>query len=94
MANLPKKNPAMPFTLCAIDYFSPWYIREGHWELKHYGVLFMCLTSWAVHIEVMNSLSTDSFLNTYHRFIGCHGPVWQLRSNQGTNFAGAKNELQ
>ena len=44
--------------------------------------------------ETASSLTTDSFLNAYHRFV-CHcSPVQQVRSNQGTNFAGAKNELE
>ena len=47
-----------------------------------------------VDLEVANSLSTDSFLNAYRRFVGRRGPVRQLRSDQGTNFVGARNELQ
>ena len=95
MANLPEDRlePAPPFTFCAVDYFGPWHIKEGRREVKRYGVLFTCLASTAVHLEVANSLSTDSFLNAYRRFVGRRGPVRQLRSDQGTNFVGAKNEL-
>ena len=96
MANLPEDRlePAPPFTFCAVDYFGPWYIKEGRHEVKRYGVLFTCLASRAVHLKVASSLSTDSFLNAYRRFVGRRGPVRQLRSDQGTNFVGAKNELQ
>ena len=96
MANLPEDRlePAPPFTVCAVDYFGPWHIKEGRCEVKRYGVLFTCLASRAVHLEVASSLSTDSFLNAYRRFVGRRGPVRQLRSDQGTNFVGAKNELQ
>ena len=96
MANLPEDRlePAPPFTFCAVDYFGPWHIKEGRREVKRYGVLFTCLASRAVHLEVASSLSTDSFLNAYRRFVGRRGPVRQLRSDQGTNFVGAKNELQ
>ena len=96
MANLPKDRlePAPPFAFSAVDYFGPWYIKEDRREVKRYGVLFTCLASRAVHIEVASSLSTDSFLNAYRRFVGRRGPVQHLRSDQGTNFVGARNELQ
>ena len=62
--------------------------------MKRYRVLFTCLASRAVHLEVASSLSTDSFLNAYRRFVGRRGPVQQLRSDQGTNFIGVRNKLQ
>ena len=89
MANLrdDRVRPAIPFLYCAVDYFGPWYVKEGHCQLKRYGVLFTCLVSRAVHLEVAYSLTADSF-----NFAG--GPVRQLRSDQRTNFVGVQNELQ
>ena len=40
-----------------------------------------------------NDLTTDSFINALRRFIAIRGPVRQLRSDQGTNFVGARNEF-
>ena len=96
MADLPKERiaPAPPFTYCGVDYFGPFYIREGRKELKRYGALFTCLSSRAVHIETANSLETDSFLNVLRRFITRSGPVREIRSDQGTNITGAEKELQ
>ena len=96
MANLPEDRvqASPPFTYCAVDYFGPFYIKEGRRELKGYGVLFTCMASRAIHLETATSLTTDSFLNAYRRFIGRRGPVRQVRSDQGTNFVGAKGELQ
>ena len=87
MAGLPEDRlePALLFTLFAVDYFGPWYEKEGHRELKRYGVLFTCMSSRAIHLEVSNSLDTDSFLNAYRRLVCRRGPVHQLRSDQGTN---------
>ena len=96
MADLPldRAGPSPPFTYCAVDYFGPFTIKEGRRELKRYGVLFTCISSRAVHIETANSLQTDSFNNALHRFLAERGPARQIRSDRGTNFVGAKRELE
>ena len=53
-----------------------------------------CLVSRAVHIEIANSLETDSFLNALRRFIARRGPVREIRCDSGTNFVGAERELR
>ncbi|XP_038064113.1 uncharacterized protein LOC119734635 [Patiria miniata] len=96
MANLPDERlqPAPPFTFSGVDYFGPWLIKEGRKELKRYGVLFTCLASRAIHIEVANSLTTDSIINALRRFTAIRGPMRVLRSDQGTNLVGARSELK
>ncbi len=96
MADLPADwvNPAPPFTYCGVDLFGPWLIKEGRKELKWYGVMFTCMASRAIHIEVANALSTDAFINALRRLISIRGPVRQLRSDKGTNFVGADRELR
>ena len=68
-------------------------IKEGHKEVKRYGVLFTCLSCRAIHLEIANSLDTSSFINALRRFLSVRGPIRQLRSDQGTNFVGAAREL-
>ena len=94
MTDLPKERltEVPPFTYC--DYFGPCLIKEGRKVLKRYGALFTCFVCRAIHIETANSLETDSFLNTLRRFIARRGPVREIRSDQGTNFVGAENELK
>ena len=96
MAELPddRMEPAPPFTNCAVDYFGPLTIKEGRKELKRYRVLFTCMASRAVHIEVADTLETDSFISALRRFVCRRGPIRQLRSDQGTNFVGARRELK
>ena len=96
MADLPadRLTPTPPFTYCAVDYFGPWYVKEGRKELKRYGVLFTCLVTRAIHLEVANSLETDSYINALRRFICRRGPVRQMRSDNGSNFIGARRELK
>lgn len=96
MADLPQDRalPSPPFTYVGVDYFGPFVIKEKRKELKRWGVLFTCLSSRAVHLEVSDTLSTSSFLNALRRFISLRGPIKVLRSDQGTNFVGADNELK
>lgn len=96
MSDLPfdRVDPAPPFSYCGVDYFGPFYIKEGRKELKRYGVIFTCFTSRAVHLEIANTLDTDSFINALRRFLCIRGPIRQLRSDRGTNFIGAENELR
>ena len=96
MSNLPEERtePAPAFTHVAVDYFGPFFIKEGRREVKRYGVLFTCLSSRAVHIETAISLDTDSFINALRRFLSLRGPMRTLRSDRGTNIVGGIKQLQ
>ena len=96
MAYLPKERikSCPPFTYSGVDYFGPFYIKQARKDVKRYGVLYTCLASRAVHIETADSLETDSFINALRRFIARRGPVREIRSDQGTNIAGAERELK
>ena len=95
MANLPEERItcAAPFTYSGMDVFGPWHIKEGRKELKRWGVIFTCLCSRAIHLETLNLMETDAFINALRRFINRRGKVRELRCDQGTNFVGGKNEL-
>ena len=53
-----------------------------------------CLAMRAVHIEVLDDMSTDSLINGLRCFIALRGNVRMIRCDQGTNFVGAKHELK
>lgn len=92
MADLPgeRTETSPPFTYCGLDCFGPFIVKEGRKELKRYGLLFTCLCSRAVHIETLDDLKTDAFINALRMFVAIRGPVRQLRCDRGTNFMGAK----
>lgn len=47
----------------------------------------------AIHIEMLEDLSTDAFINALHSFIAVRGTVRQIHCDQGTNFVGANREF-
>lgn len=96
MADLPPERvePSPPFTFCGMDCFGPFLTKQGRKENKRYGLLFTCLSSRAVHIEMLDDMSTDALINGLRCFIAIRGAVRQIKSDQGSNFVGAKNELK
>nr|XP_023661283.1 uncharacterized protein LOC111840556 [Paramormyrops kingsleyae] len=101
MSDLPEDrlSQAPPFTHVGLDVFGPWNIcmrltRGRALENKRWAVMFTCLVTRAVHIEVVDSLSTSSFINALRRFTAIRGPAKLFRSDRGTNFVGACKELQ
>ena len=97
MANLPsdRVTPELPpFTHTGVDFFGPFFVKRGRGQQKKYGVIFTCLSSRATHLEVAESLSTDSFICALIRFVSRRGQVKTIRSDRGTNFIGASRELK
>ena len=83
-----------PFTDVGIDYFGPMEVKRGRNTVKRYGVIFTCLTSRAVHLEVAHTLDTDSCINAIRRFVCRRGQVRKIRSDNGTNFVSSNRELK
>ena len=62
---------------------------------KRWLCLFVCLATTAVRMQVAYSASTESFLTALRRFLCSTGNVTRLlRSDNGTNFVGASNEMK
>ncbi|XP_028656694.1 uncharacterized protein LOC114650672 [Erpetoichthys calabaricus] len=100
MCDLPAERLQMdpPFSYVGVDLFGPWEVstrrtRGGHANSKRWAVLFTCLCTRAVHIEVVEEMSSSSFINALRRFFALRGPAKQLISDCGTNFVGACREL-
>ena len=95
MADLPKERMSEepPFTYCGVDLFGSFLVKDGKKEVKRYGALYICLSSRAIHIEVLYSLSTDSFIMSLRRFVRCRGNVRMIRSDNGSNLVGASVEM-
>ncbi|KAL2102335.1 hypothetical protein ACEWY4_001503 [Coilia grayii] len=83
-----------PFTYVGVDYFGPIEAKRGRSVVKRYGVLFTCLVSRAIHLELAYSLDTDSCISALRRFMCRRGQVQEMFSHNGTNFVGAERELR
>ena len=101
MADLPPDRLACtpPFTHTALDVFGPFTATNGprtranKSTKKLWAIIFVCLPSRAIHLEPLDSLSTDSFRMALTRFISIRGVCKTIRSDRGTNFVGASNQM-
>ena len=82
------------FTRTGLDFFGPFNVVNGRKREKRYGVVFTCLSSRAVHLEMSHSLSTDSFIQAFRRFVSRRGNVKCVRSDNGTNIVAGNKELK
>lgn len=91
-------TPARPFLHTKVDYASPIQLRttKGHGYRAHkaFIAVFMCLSTKAVHLEVVSDYSADAFLTVLRRFMARRGLCRSLHSDCGTNFVWADAQLQ
>ena len=69
-------------------------VKDKRKEVKQYGYLFTCLANRVLHIEVADSLDTDSFIMALGRFVSLRGNIRDLRSDWGTNFVGTERDFR
>ena len=96
MADLPLERCTpgpLGFQHVGVDLFGPFYVVQGRSSIKRYGCVFTCFSIMAIHIEVLASLETDSFINGFCRFCTRRGRPRTIRSDNGTNLVGASVEI-
>lgn len=100
MADLPtaRVTVSKPFTHCGLDYAGPIAMKlgkgRGYQSQKGYIVLFVCLATRAIHLELVSDNTTIGFLAALKRFVARRGLPSNLYSDNGKNFEGADKELQ
>ena len=100
MSDLPadRVQQTQPFANCGIDVFGPYKVEVGKatrrnpGEQKLWVLLVTCLTSRAVHTEMLPAMDTSAFKNALTRFHAIRGTCARIRSDNGTNFVGAHNQ--
>jgi hypothetical protein len=98
MANLPPFRVAPhtpPFHYVSCDYFGPLTVKiSRNKTTKHYGVIFTCLNTRAVHLEIATDCSAMEFIQTLRRFFSIRGYPAMIMSDNGTQFVGALTDLK
>ena len=86
MGQLPSSrvNPTVPLQTVGIDFAGPFTTRRGNprkpTRLKTYIAIFVCFSTWAMHLEACSDLSTPAMLASFSRFTARVG--FQLQFTQ------------
>lgn len=100
MGDLPAKRvtPTRLFLNSGVDYAGPVWLKtakgRGRKANKAFLVIFVCLSSRAVHLDVASDYSTDAFLAAFRRFVSRRGICQSVHSDCGTNFKSADKQLR
>ena len=97
MADLPPARLRLckpPFYSTGIDCFGPYTVKIGRRAEKRWGIIFKCLTTRCVHLDLLSHMNMDSFLMALRCFIARRGKPFELLSDRGTNFIGGTRELE
>ena len=96
MVDLPASRLAAhnkPFFNTGCDYFGPVPHKEGRSKRKAWGLLFTCLSTRAIHVELVTSLDLSNFIMAFSRFVDLRGSVSSMYSDNGTTFKAAAHVL-
>ena len=83
-----------PFGRVGIDFAGPLRIKQGDEEVKGYILLFTCMVTRAVHLELTLGMSLASFMNAYRRFTGRRGVPSDIWSDNAKTFKAGALELK
>lgn len=90
-------TPQKIFAATGLDYAGPINVtlsrHRGVKSTKGYLVVFICLVTRAVHLEIASNLESVTFLAAFDRFCSRRGQVSVIYSDNGTTFQGAEGEI-
>ena len=58
------------------------------------GIIFKCLTTRCLHLDLLGSMDLDVFLLALCRFISSRGKPFEIKADRGTNFRAGDRELK
>lgn len=100
MADLPlfRTERSRPFAFVGCDYAGPFHLktsmRRNAGTSKGYIALFICLTTKALHLELVCDQTSDEFIMAFENLISRRGIPTLLYTDNAKNFIRTANEIQ
>ena len=70
-----------PFKFCGTDYCGPFVYKQNRSLCRAWGILFTCLCTRCVYVEIVTGIDLNNFILAFSRFIN-------LRESRGHIFFG------
>lgn len=97
MADLPAERlkPFSPsFTVTSVDLFGPFNLKIRQNKEGLGSSVFSCATVCTIHPEIVEALSTPSFMHSPQHFAAHHGWPSTIISDNAKSFVGTEKELK
>lgn len=79
-------SDCIPISIAGVDYAGPLNVKVNRQSKKMYICLFTCATTRAVHLEIVQDLSTETFVLAFRKFITNKGMPHTIYSDNGSTF--------
>jgi transposase InsO family protein len=87
-------NECRPFSVIGLDYTGYFKVKENNATSKVYIALFSCAVSRAVHLELVNDNSVETFLQAFRRFAARRGLPNRIYTDNGSYFVCASEYIR
>ena len=99
MGELPieRLKPAPARDSTALDFFDPFKVKDEVKKRtmgKAYKLIFNCLATRAVYVDVLPDYSIEKFLKVLRRFVSDRGYPLKLYSDNGAQIVTAHKEIK
>ena len=81
------------FQICGTDFLGPILYRQNRSDCKAWGLLFTCLSTCCLHVEIVTGLDLNEFLPAFSRFTNLSSSVDTIYSDNGNTFCAAADVL-
>ena len=81
------------FSICQADIFEPILAPQGGLQLKICVLVVLCLSSCAVHLEILHHYSTESITRGFRIMFALRGTPWIIWIDSGLNIVRVGKDL-
>ena len=83
-----------PFEVTGVDFAGPFLVKKHKHVVNIYIALFTCASSRAIHLELVEDLSGQAFLEAFKRFTNRRSIPGMVISDNATNFEFAAKTIR